>query len=291
MASSTKDTKAVASAARERAAQLKAQERRAQGRNRFLILAGVLAGVVLFGLAVKYIADSGGGNLYDSGKLTAPKVADASGGILLNQDGNAGGTPPADSVRVDVYLDLMCPVCHQFETINADTLNTLREDGTIAVYYHPVSILDRVSLGTRYSTRASSALATVAEYDPAHFQGFLVALFDRQPAENSSGLSNATIAEIAKGVGVPDDVVTRFKDGEFTKWVTAATDKAGEDGLKGTPWIRVEQSTELDGGIWANTTNLQTVLQYIHEFGIQKYLDSVAAAQAAQATPSPTATP
>jgi protein-disulfide isomerase len=288
MASSTKDTKAVASAARERAAQLKAQERRAQGRNRLLIVLGALAVAVLVGFAVKYIADSGGGQLYDSGKLTAPSVADASGGILLNQDGSAGGTPPADAVRVDVYVDLMCPVCHQFETINGDTLTALRESGTIALYYHPVSILDRYSLGTRYPTRASSAVVTVAEYDPTHFEAFFAALFDNQPKEQSSGLSNATIAQIAKGAGVPDSVIAKFKDGEFTKWVTSATNKASEDGLQGTPWIRVEQSTELDGGIWQNTTNLQVVLQYIHDNGLQMYLDSMAAAQAAQATPSPT---
>jgi protein-disulfide isomerase len=291
MASSTKDTKAAASAARERAAQLKAQERRAQGRNRLLAVVGVLAVAVLVGFAVKYIADSGGGQLPDSGTLKAPSVADASGGILLNQDGSAGGTAPVGSVRVDVYVDLMCPVCHQFETINEATLTTLRQNGTIALYYHPVSILDRSSSGTHYSTRASAALATVAEYDPAHFQAFFTALFDNQPAELSSGLSNATIVELATGAGVPEAVSARFKDGEFTRWVTAATDKASVDGLTGTPWIRADQATDIDPGIWSNTQNLQIVLQYIHDFGLQKYLDSVAAAKAIQATPSPTATP
>lgn len=288
MASSTKDTKAAASAARERAAQLKAQERRAQGRNRLLIVLGALAVAVLVGFAVKYIADSSGGQLPDSGTLKAPSVADASGGILLNQDGSVGGTAPAGSVRVDVYVDLLCPVCHQFETINEATLTTLRQNGTIALYYHPVSILDRASSGTRYSTRASAALATVAEYDPTHFQAFFTALFDNQPAENSSGLSNATIVQLATGAGVPEAVSAKFKDGEFTQWVTAATEKASVDGLQGTPWIRAEQSTELDSGIWSNTTNLQIVLQYIHDFGLQKYLDSIAAAKAIQATPSPT---
>ena len=291
MATSSKDTKAAASAARARAAQLKAKERRAQGRNRFLIVVGVLVVAVLVGFAVKYIADSGGGQLYDAGKLTAPSVADASGGILVNQDGSVGGTAPAGSVRVDVYTDVLCPICHQFETINADTINTLRKNGTIAVYYHPVSILDRSSSGTHYSTRAAAALATVAEYDGAHFAAFSSALFDNQPAENSSGLSNATIAQVATGVGVPAAVVAKFKDGEFTRWVTAATETASKDGLQGTPWIRAEQSVELDGGIWQNTKNLQIVLQYIHDFGLQKYKDSVAAAQAIQATPSPTATP
>jgi protein-disulfide isomerase len=290
MASSTKDTKAAAAAARERAAQLKAQERRAQGSQRFLIVVGILVVVVLIGFVVKYIADSGGGNLYDSGKLTAPSVADASGGIFVNKDGTVGGTPAAGSVRVDIYVDLMCPVCHQFETINEATITAMRTDGTIALYYHPVSILDRSSSGTRYSTRASSALATVAQYDPTHFLAFFNALFESQPAENTTGLSNATIVTIATGAGVPDAVSAKFKDGEFTRWVTSATDKASVDGLTGTPWIRAEQATNLDSGIWSNTANLKIVLQYIHDFGLQKYLDSVAAAKKIQPTPSPGAT-
>jgi protein-disulfide isomerase len=291
MASSTKDTKAAASAARERAAQLKAKERRAQGRNRFLILIGVLVGVVLFGLAVKYIAGSGGGQLYDSGKLTTPTAADASGGILVNKDGTLGGTAPSGSVRVDVYVDPLCPGCKQFDTIEQATLIAMREDGTIALYYHPLSILDRLSSGTHYSTRASAAVATVAEYDPTHFEAFIAVLFANQPGENTTGLSNAKIVELATGAGVPEAVTAKFKDGEFTRWVTAATEKASVDGFTSSPWIRVEQKTEIDSGIWSNPTNFQIVLKYIHEFGLQKYLDSVAATQAIQATPSPTATP
>ena len=42
-----------------------------------LTLPTVLVVAVLFAFAVKYIADSGGGQVYDSGKVTAPSVADA----------------------------------------------------------------------------------------------------------------------------------------------------------------------------------------------------------------------
>jgi protein-disulfide isomerase len=291
MASSTKDTKAAASAARARAAELKAKERRAQSRIRFLIVLGVLVAAVLFGFAVKYIAGSGGGQVYDSGKLTTPSAADASGGILVNQDGTTGGTPPEGSVRVDVYFDPLCPGCKQLDSIEQETFTAMRQEGTIAVYYHPLAILNRLSVGTKYSTRASAALATVAQYDGTHLEAFIAALFANQPAENTSGLSNAKLVEIANGIGVPEDVTARFADGEFTRWVTAATEQASVDGLQSTPWVRIEQKTEMDPGIWSNPENMKTVLQYIHDFGLQKYLDSVAAAQASLATPSPTATP
>jgi protein-disulfide isomerase len=172
----------------------------------------------------------------------------------------------------------MCPVCRGFESINEATLATMRADGTVAVYYHPVSILDRYSLGTRYPTRAAAAVTTVAQYDPAHFEAFFAALFDSQPPEQTEGLSEAEIAQIATDVGVPAAVTARFAEGEFEQWVTDATDAAIADGLQGTPWIRAEQTAELDSGIWSNTDYLEAVLEYIHDYGVQAYLDAVAAA-------------
>ncbi len=288
MASSSKPTKVAASAARERALLLKAQERRAQRRNYVLAVAGMLVAIIAVAFLVKFITASGA--VPDSGVLSTPSAADESGGILVNQDGSLGGTPPAGAVRVDVYIDPLCPGCHQFETIGGPTLAAMREEGTVVVYYHPISILDRLSRNTHYSTRAAAAVATVAEYDPAHFEEFFAALFENQPEENSTGLSNAQIEEIATGIGVPGDVAAKFKDGEFTRWVTAATERASVDGLASTPWIRAEQAVDIDSGIWSNSTNLRIVLQYIHDLGLQAYLDSVAAAEADAANPSTTAT-
>jgi protein-disulfide isomerase len=286
MASSSKPTKAAASAARERALALKAQERRVQRRNYALAVAGILVVIVTVVLLFKFISSSA--EVPNSGTLTNLSAADASGGILINQDGSLGGTPPDGAVRLDVYLDLMCPICNSFEEINSADLRTLREAGTIAVYYHPVAILDYYSRGSQYSTRAASALATVTEYDPEHFEAYFNALFANQPAENTTGLTNAELEEIAKGIGVPEDVVAKFKDGEFTEWVIAATDTSSVDGLQGTPWIRIEQELAITRDAWSQQGYLAAVLQYIRDNGMQAYLDEVAAAQA---EPTATATP
>ncbi len=281
----SKNSKAAAEA-RARAAQLQARERRAQQRNTLIAVGAIVAVAVVLIFVVKTIIGSASADLYDSGDLKQLSVADSSGGILINQDGSLGGTPPDGAVRVDVYLDLMCPICHQFEQLNGDDLTTLRENGTIALYYHPVAILNRYSQGTMYSTRAAAALATVAEYDPSHFHDFLMALFQNQPAENSRGLTNLEIEDVARGIGVPDDVVARFADGEFTRWVTAATDQSSKDGLQGTPWIRADEQADINGGIWGTPGSLTAALQYIHTNGVQAFLDAVAAAQAG-ATPTP----
>ena len=114
----------------------------------------------------------------------------------------------------------------------------------------------------------------------ATVEAFFAALLDNQPKENSKGLSNAKLAEIATGVGVPESVAATFADGNFEQWVTDATETASVDGLQGTPWIRAEQTVDIDGSIWPNTESLRVVLQYIHDYGLQAYLDSVVAAAA-----------
>ena len=104
----------------------------------------------------------------------------------------------------------MCPYCGQFDTINAADLDTLLADGGVTVTYHPISILDRLAAGQLFSTRAVNATAIVADKSPAHFTDFITAMFEKQPAEGTSGLSDAEIAEIARAVGVPADVTATF---------------------------------------------------------------------------------
>ena len=105
---------------------------------------------------------------------------------------------PADAVVVDVYLDYMCPYCAMFEAINGAIAGRAaggRDD--VVVAYHPVSILDRLSMGTGYSTRAATAAALVADQAPETFDAFNAAMFASQPGESTEGLTDAAIAGIA----------------------------------------------------------------------------------------------
>jgi protein-disulfide isomerase len=67
---------------------------------------------------------------------------------------------------MDTYIDFMCPICGQFEEAYGDAILELVDDGTITLNIHPISILDRYSQGTEYSTRAANAMYCVAEADP-----------------------------------------------------------------------------------------------------------------------------
>src|SRR5690606_36334013 len=111
----------------------------------------------------------------------------------------------------------------------------------IQLYIHPISILDHYSQGSKFSTRAANAAATVADAAPEQVVPFLSAMYENQPSEGTTGLSDEQIAQIAIDVGVPEDVAGTFADGRFTKWVIAATDKSSQDGVPGTPAVMVDR--------------------------------------------------
>ena len=89
----------------------------------------------------------------EAGQVTTPSVAVDEGTAF------AVGTGP---VVVDIYEDFMCPICHEFENETGPTIQQMVTDKKVTVRYHPVSILDRASNGTEYSTRSAGAAAAAA---------------------------------------------------------------------------------------------------------------------------------
>lgn len=126
---------------------------------------------------------------------------------------------------VDTYVDFMCPVCNSFEQAYGPTLQQLADDGTITLNIHPIAILDRLSQGTQYSTRAANAAYCVAVDDPANVSAYVKALYAQQPKENTAGLDDATLASIATSAGASDAVASCISDGTYTRFVTAMTAK------------------------------------------------------------------
>ena len=126
---------------------------------------------------------------------------------------------------VDTYVDFMCPICNSFEQAYGPTLQQLTDDSTITLNFHPISILDRQSQGTQYSTRAANAAYCVAVDDVANVPAFVKALYAQQPQEGTAGLDDATLASIATTAGASDAVTSCITDGTYSKFVTAMTQK------------------------------------------------------------------
>jgi protein-disulfide isomerase len=250
----TKDSAAQkAAAARKAAAALRAKQRAAARRNTILATMGALALVAVFVVVVLFIVKGSNSAyaVYNSGELTVPSVAEEeSGGVLVSTGGVAGGTPPDGLVRIDLYEDPLCPICKALTSAIDPVLDQLNEAGFIALYFHPIAILDYNSAGSNYSTRAVSALWTVAEHAPERFWVVVEAFYANQPEELVKGLTNTQIAELLLATGVPEDVVYGPPDeedatdglakGEFTQWTFSATSQSALDGVNGTPTTRVE---------------------------------------------------
>ncbi|MEV6813642.1 thioredoxin domain-containing protein [Micromonospora sp. NPDC051296] len=215
--SSRKGRKDAARVVREQMA----RERR---RKRTLwISVGAVAVLVIAGLIGWSIQSS-----RKSGEFTAPPGANPSG------DGIVVGTGP---VTVDIYEDYLCPACKQFEQTSGATIDKLISDGKVRVVYHPVAYLNRFS-STEYSTRASAAAGCAAE--GGKFTEFGKALFEKQPPENSAGLSNDELIDIGAGVGLNRDTFgTCVRDAKFKPWTAHVTEEATRANVTGTPTILV----------------------------------------------------
>lgn len=154
---------------------------------------------------------------------------------------------------LDTYIDFMCPVCNQFEQVYGDALAEQVDAGTLTLNIHPISILDSRSQGTAFSSRAAGAMYCVAESDPDHAVAFMRAMYQNQPTENTAGLTDDEIVQIATSAGVTDadavgDCIT---EGTFMKYAQSMTDKtpiqAGQNGIA-TPTL------VLNGETIVNTT-------------------------------------
>ncbi len=203
----------------------------------------MVIGVILVGLFAALVAyivrQSDVSGVSGKGQLDLA-VASDNGGIPVGSSGIVNEDLDSVRVRMDVYFDFICPACSAFEQTQGETVSSLRSDGLVDVYYHPLAYLDVYSQGTDYSTRSASAAALIAAESPDSFLAFVEAMFVNQPAENTTGLTDAQIQAIASQVGIAEDVVARIPDHEYSSWVRMATERASKDGLPFTPTVAID---------------------------------------------------
>ena len=203
----------------------------------------VVLGVVIVILVLTSHRNTAATHPADQGAPT-PKNMASYGALLTGKDGQittvrttavAIGHPVptdtskhADTVNIVEYIDYQCPICLEFEETNLNNTATLVASGKATLEIHPVSILDRSSQGTRYSSRAANAADCVANFDPDAFLNITAALYENQPPENSTGLTNAQILKVLALANVTDPAVTKCVNKEtYKNWVTATTAAVG----------------------------------------------------------------
>ena len=246
--------------AREKAKQLRIDQKKKDRRNRVLLQGsiGVVAIAIVVVVAVVIM-----GSIRPAGPGPANMASD---GILLGEGMTAVETtalqPGSDArasepdatgtvANIRVYVDYLCPFCGLFELTNGEQIKDWVESGAATVEIHPIAILTSKSAGSQYSLRAANAAACVANYAPNDFYDFNAALFDDQPEENTSGRSDAELQEVVAASGVSTSVSaidTCIEDTTYKTWVQEATERALSgpianselEKITGTPTVLVD---------------------------------------------------
>ena len=156
----------------------------------------------------------------------------------------AGATPEGDGiitgggpVRVDAFIDFLCPFCRQFELSAGPALADLVAGRLISLVYHPMNFLDGAST-TNYSTRAAAASGCAA--DQGRFLDYAHALFVGQPPEGGAGLTNAELAGIGRDLGLPDATFAScVSEAPYLDWPPYVTARATALGVEATPTVLV----------------------------------------------------
>jgi protein-disulfide isomerase len=156
----------------------------------------------------------------------------------------AGATPEGDGiivgpgpVRIDAFIDFLCPFCKRFELSSGPTLAGLVADGLASLVYHPMNFLDEAST-THYSTRAAASSGCAA--DEGRFVEYVHALFVNQPPEGGPGLSDAELAAIGRSVGLEAAFTACLPEGRYLDWPPYVTARAAAAGVSGTPTVLVD---------------------------------------------------
>lgn len=181
--------------------------------------------------------------------VTGPPGLTDRGGVLFGE--------PTAPVTVTVMSDFRCPACRAFHEANSGQLADLTAAGTVQVEHVPVSILDRFSEGTRFSTRAAGAAFCVAETDKDRYLDFETVMYTNQPTEGTPGLSSEEIAGLAAGVGVSQAGQDCIRQDRYADYATKVTEDASAAGMRGTPTVYLNDEQI---GDWS-TENLRTQIE------------------------------
>jgi protein-disulfide isomerase len=171
----------------------------------------------------------------EEGPVTDPAVPSRlPAGATAEGDGVMIGHGP---VRVDAFIDFLCPFCRRFELSSGPALAELVAAGQVSLVYHPMNFLDEAST-TNYSTRAAAASGCAA--DRGRFVEYAHELFVSQPPEGGPGLSDAELAGLGQAAGLADAAFAAcVAEGHYLDWPSQVTARATAQGVEATPTVLV----------------------------------------------------
>lgn len=237
MAKNNSPKQDVRLAAREQAAAQRAAELKKDRRNRIIVISILVLAVLALVGGVFWINKQGEAKpLADT---AAPANTTDTGGISFGAERVAGADNGPDAAKLNVYFDFSCSYCGIFDVTNAPAINEMLEAGDVTLVLQPVAILN-----SPFSAEVAGATAYLADQAPEHVLDFVNAVFRTNPSGENGPPSNEQLQSLAESLGVDSSVASEMFNGDWDKWISAATDDAvadeslqNDDGGFGTPTI------------------------------------------------------
>ncbi|WP_408898664.1 DsbA family protein [Nocardioides sp. R1-1] len=223
-----------AAARAQKAAEMRAAQKRRENRRRILTIAGVVAVMALI------VGGSIGISLLNKEEVKAASAGSSKYGVTIGDE----DAPHS----VVIYEDFLCPYCGQLEAASREDLEELAADGKVFVEYRPFDLLSQ-SFG-EYPIRAASAFALVLEKSgPEVAKKFHDLLYENQPSEEDpDAMSDDKMVDLAVEAGASEaDVREGIETVSHRDWVSQATKEATDAGITGTPTILLDGEVFQDG--------------------------------------------
>ncbi len=145
-------------------------------------------------------------------------------GIVFNGD--------VKSKTVDIWEDLQCPVCAQFESVNGDYLKEFINAKKAKVVFHILSFIGPESV------LAANAVACAA--DEGKFLQLQTYLYSHQGKENTGTWTKSSLIKFGADAGISS---SKFSDcvskGTFMDWVSSSADAGSKSNVSSTPTVKV----------------------------------------------------
>lgn len=218
------------------ARQAKVEAARSGGGANKIVVATVVVIVAIVAVVAGVIISTRGGDAPAADGPLPPGVSAMGEGYPAFSD----VTPAPDAPTVDLYEDFQCPACAQFESLVGPTISGLAAEGKIRLVYHVKNFLDD-NLGNDSSTLAGTAAFCAA--DAGRFQEFHDQVFPGQPAREGEGFTQERLAEFATAAGIEGEALSTWEacvsSGRYDAYVDSVEAASFEDGVRGTPTVRI----------------------------------------------------
>lgn len=287
--------------AREKARSIREQQKKLEKRNRLLTLGIIgLGSIAIVGIVAIVISSTfrdpsaGPLNMRSDGIVIGEKfVAVETAAIRPGQQPIPTVHDSASEViAIELYIDYFSPLGAAFEEANGKQITALLETGAVTLEVHPLAILDRVSQGTKYSTRAANAAACVANFSPNQFYAFHAKVLAEQPEENSAGLSDKELVALTvqSKVGNATKIRGCIESQTFKAWVADARDRALTGPIPNSDVTAISNTPTVivNGHKYEGAPNDPVAFS---DFMIKAAGTSFNESSTSTATPTPTATP